>query len=863
MPHFSLNKLKAMAGALLLSLPTIASAQQKEVVAPSFAQPPVIDGRLDDAAWQSGIWYSNFATNEATPAPAADKTEFKIGHDAQSLYIGVRLHVPAGYTPRATVTDRDGPMWRDDSLEVMLHVTPTTDEYIHWIINPAGHFYDALRVQGGSLADISFNSSIKVATHIADDAWYAEIAIPLADLGLTDKTPRTWAINIGRSSRSSGKMQFSSFARISGDAHQPKLFVPLQIPTLDTTAFQWVLDWQPTIHMTRSESGNAFSTQMMIHNRTPWYDFVELHFRVLSQGQETSSYRTKRGLDAGASRLHEFVIPFTQAGEAVVELELTNLRTGQTVARRMRGVKLDDASMEMQLTSPSYRNTIFATQNLTELTGNVRLNLAAEQLANTSLVVSLRDDKGKVHATQTIAITDNLVKMNLPLSGELPQGQYTLEAAMHNQAGQALHQTSQTIHKLPPAPQGGREVRINDQGIVCVDGKPFLPYGAMMIRPHDDLNTVASQGYTAVFEYSFYWMKPEQQRQWLDRVHAQGLMAIIYPYPEPPMARDKALTVPLSNEDAAKIREFVRTWKSHPAILAWYLADEPELHGTLPARLRAIHAICQEEDPYHPTIVLNNTFNGMEVYTDCGDIRMPNPFPGFYKDSGPRRRLNYAHQLVHHAAVQTDMMRATWTTPQAFSWADLRENRSDERPPSFAEMRSMNYQAAIAGATGWVWYSYQHGRRHPSIRLSLGYLAKEAALLKEPLLALDTARKLPITPKDERLVHSLRTTKEGLFLFVANTSEDAINIQIELPKNAPAKWHVVSEKRNVTASPSGVLTDTIQPYATHIYTTNAAVAGKLDLAAMQKWIDAAPTLSKELDPLPEQEQQKWSSVVSR
>ena len=275
--------------------------------------------------------------------------------------------------------------------------------------------------------------------------------------------------------------------------------------------------------------------------------------------------------------------------------------------------------------------------------------------------------------------------------------------------------------------------------------------------------------------------------------------------------------------------------------------------------MQQLDKLCRENDPYHPTIILNNTFGGIDTYAEYCDILMPNPFPGFYQGGGPRRSIEYAYNLVRHAAVALGGSRGVWATPQAFSWADLRTERSNERAPDFIDMRNMYYQGIIAGSTGFIPYSYQHGRRHPSIRLGLGYLAKELDLLKPAILAPES--RIEFSAPDGGILHSLRSAGDTHTLFVVNVSSSHREFTASMPKKG--SWHVVSENREVATGEDGKLSEHIPPFGVRIYTTSAELAGNLDVENTERLIAEAPTLDKDDTPLPESEKKEASTMFTR
>src|SRR5438093_8207801 len=71
------------------------------------AQPPTIDGRLDDALWRTGALIDKFV--QETPvegAPATEKTEVRVAYDSDKLYFGVYAHYSSPSLIRANRADR-------------------------------------------------------------------------------------------------------------------------------------------------------------------------------------------------------------------------------------------------------------------------------------------------------------------------------------------------------------------------------------------------------------------------------------------------------------------------------------------------------------------------------------------------------------------------------------------------------------------------------------------------------------------------------------------------------------------------------------------------------------------------------------
>ncbi len=67
--------------------------EKKQYIATQITTPPVINGILDDEAWQSGSWSGEFIQNEPyNGRPESQKTEFKILFDDNNLYVAIKAY---------------------------------------------------------------------------------------------------------------------------------------------------------------------------------------------------------------------------------------------------------------------------------------------------------------------------------------------------------------------------------------------------------------------------------------------------------------------------------------------------------------------------------------------------------------------------------------------------------------------------------------------------------------------------------------------------------------------------------------------------------------------------------------------------
>jgi hypothetical protein len=314
-------------------------------------------------------------------------------------------------------------------------------------------------------------------------------------------------------------------------------------------------------------------------------------------------------------------------------------------------------------------------------------------------------------------------------------------------------------------------------------------------------------------------------KKWLDENLENGLKVMIYPYPKRSYNNVESWAKPLSNIEAAEIRAFVRKWKTHPALLGWYMADEPELRPALVSRMEAIREVCMDEDPYHPCVLLNDTVNGIHKYINGADVMNPDPYPLFIKDGKAAKPINKVGKFVEEIAIAGAEKKGAWVTPQGFNYGDF--GRVNNRAPDFRELRNMQYQSVIAGATGFTWYTYYKAKPYPDLILGVKFLCEEAKLVEKVILSPNKRLVLKTSDKDIKAVYYKDIYKND-WIIAVNNATTSKNIKITLPSGAPSKWFVLSEGRDLKTK-GNKLCEEFEYYDVNIYTSSPEHAKKLSI----------------------------------
>jgi len=126
--------------ALCSSVPHFARGEERERFEPVRIQkPPIIDGRLDDEAWQSPpLPLPEWLTyNPLNGARIEQKTEVRVAYDDHNLYFAFRCFDREPDKVRSTLSRRDN-MWNDDWVGLSLDSVGNHQSSYDLFVNPAG-----------------------------------------------------------------------------------------------------------------------------------------------------------------------------------------------------------------------------------------------------------------------------------------------------------------------------------------------------------------------------------------------------------------------------------------------------------------------------------------------------------------------------------------------------------------------------------------------------------------------------------------------------------------------------------------------------------------------------------------------------
>ena len=171
--------------AVVILIAASARAQQSPFNVVRAAQPPAIDGVLDDVAWQqtepmpTGEWKS-YNPSRGDLMPDVYRTDVRVAYDDRNIYFAFHCRDNEPDKIRTNVARRDS-SFSDDWLALSLDSAGTGQSAYHLFTNPSGSQMDALNTSASGEqfdADMVWYSAARTTS----DGYIVEVQIPLQTL---------------------------------------------------------------------------------------------------------------------------------------------------------------------------------------------------------------------------------------------------------------------------------------------------------------------------------------------------------------------------------------------------------------------------------------------------------------------------------------------------------------------------------------------------------------------------------------------------------------------------------------------------------------------------------------------------------
>lgn len=368
-------------------------------------------------------------------------------------------------------------------------------------------------------------------------------------------------------------------------------------------------------------------------------------------------------------------------------------------------------------------------------------------------------------------------------------------------------------------PQPNAVIIDNATHTLIVGGLPFCPqsfytdYGiAASVASHEaplGFNTVAPYLPGGIAERR---KERDNLRQMMDRCAEVGVMV--------QLDIRGASRPPQDQEKWQWLEEEIAAFKDHPALLAYYLADEPELGWATPEECEAAYRRIKELDPCHPVTMVFCQSQAAARYAKGMDIIMTDPYPI------PHAPVTNVVDFCRQIRSDTQDALPLWIVPQAFGGGEWWR-----REPSRQEERVMTYLALIHGCKGVQPFIRRPPVSNPNNPDLWSEVRRLMLELSQLVPALASPEEAPNVTCGTPQVHVAAFRERGaMTLLCANVENKPLVLDLALEGVGDGEAEVLFENRKVLVS-AGKWSDMIDGLGTRAYRIQVD-APPPDLAAL-------------------------------
>jgi hypothetical protein len=349
-------------------------------------------------------------------------------------------------------------------------------------------------------------------------------------------------------------------------------------------------------------------------------------------------------------------------------------------------------------------------------------------------------------------------------------------------------------------------------GTLICDGIPFVPVGFYCTWPVE--MTLPEQEAVRGFNLlSPYWRIDKRGRKdrlrFMDRCAELG-MKVNYNLCSVAGGggNSTSRSIGLNSEEKLKLlREEIELMRDHPALLAWYISDEPVGQGVPADSLQAAYDLIKVLDPYHPVSIVFMAPHKAEPYREVMDVAMTDPYPI------PHASILEVEKHVNSLMGFYQHEKAVWIVPQAFGG-----NEWWTREPTAKEVKAMTYLGLVNGASGIQYFIRKGPHGTPKSQATwgeCGAVAQEVMALTPALCSGLPAPKI-FTSHPE--IRAKAFNQFGLFtILVVNVSPEPLEIVLRMDEiDLTMEGEVMFESRKISME-EGVIRDIIDGYGVRTY----------------------------------------------
>lgn len=442
-----------------------------------------------------------------------------------------------------------------------------------------------------------------------------------------------------------------------------------------------------------------------------------------------------------------------------------------------------------------------------------------------SLEMRLTASDGIRTVSSRSGIRSESANLSLPISS-LKTGKIALSTSIIDKATRkVLASRKWLVSKISRSEASALSVYVDQKNNTIVGGKPFFPLGWYESGPLDHLAEIMDSPFNTVIVYGSNLKRKSYMTRYLDILNSKGkklLYCMNDIYPTSTYMDGKNWEGITGNEKIAEA--VVRTFKNHPALLAWYLNDERP--KSLAPQMLKYYQMVRKADPAHPCYIVMCNMSELKYFSDSTDVMGVDPYPV------PSSPLSMVADDADAGNSAVGNHKPLWLVPQGFAWYQFNSVNPDRghipsedelqtgRAPTYEESRCMAYLALAHGAKGLVYFSYYNLRVLPNydeLWKGLKKIAGEVEILAPVLLSSECLGSAACSPDGTRIHSRIMKCDGQLYLIAVNAAETPCTVNMDLKRLLPKQADVMFEGRFARSIEGTKLTDSFKPYEVHVY----------------------------------------------
>lgn len=347
--------------------------------------------------------------------------------------------------------------------------------------------------------------------------------------------------------------------------------------------------------------------------------------------------------------------------------------------------------------------------------------------------------------------------------------------------GAGVVKSEQASRGIVPTPSGLR-----------IEGRPFFPlglyYGPVSMKIRD-------MGFNVVHLWA---LRDGSTARGLDEAERLGLRAVV----------ELADAYLGEGPYLDTLREHVSAFRSHPAVLVWYLHDEPKPEVLDKVGLGS--QLVRSLDSTRPVMTMHNWPRVAGMFAPHVDIVGIDPYPV------PNQPLSLVWRYVKDTVRVSGEGKIVWAAIQAFA---KKVPDGPTRYPTPIELRNMVYQALVAGASGILYFSYEWDgvleERDPRLWAALGSVNREVTTLA-PVLVDGRPSTGKVRLRLDGDVRSLVREWSGkTYVILVNIGPTEAKVEVQQRQRVEAVESLFDDRWFVPIR--GRLTDVLEPYGVRVF----------------------------------------------